>query len=64
MILKMKNKDEINTKLLQLEINLEDSHRQNEKLKHQIELNEKRISSLEDENDELKTLAVNETKAI
>lgn len=53
-ILKMKNKDELNTKLLLLDTKLDDEKRNNEKLKYQIELNEKSIKNLEEENDQLR----------
>lgn len=42
-ILKMKDKDELNTKVLQLEGKIDDLHRNIEKLKYQLELKDKQI---------------------
>mmetsp|Transcript_42336 Transcript_42336/g.40577 ORF Transcript_42336/g.40577 Transcript_42336/m.40577 type:complete len:80 (+) Transcript_42336:1271-1510(+) len=42
-ILKMKDKDELNMKVIQLENTIDDGKRQEEKLKYQLDLKEKRL---------------------
>lgn len=52
--LRIKNKEELNTKLLQMESRLKDAQSERDLLKNQYELLEKRKESLEEEVDELK----------